>query len=108
LKAYGTRRRIEGVFEAGEQVVVIDDIITDGASKLEAIEPLEAAGLLVRDLVILIDRQQGGRERLRVKGYTLHAVLTVSECFDELERAGLVDQALLQTAREFVRATRFA
>ena len=59
-KGYGTRRRIEGAFEPGEQVVVIDDIITDGASKFEAIEPLEAAGLVVRDLVILIDREQGG------------------------------------------------
>ena len=107
-KAYGTKRRIEGVFRPGEHVVVIDDIITDGASKLEAIEPLEAAGLVVRDLVILIDREQGGRERLAAKGYTLHAILTISECFDALERAGLVDLALVRQAREFVTTTRFA
>ncbi len=107
-KAYGTKRRIEGVFEAGEHVVVIDDIITDGTSKLEAIEPIEAAGLIVRDLVILVDREQGGRERLASKGYTLHSVLTISECFDELERAALVDRAALQAAREYVTATRFA
>jgi uridine monophosphate synthetase len=107
-KAYGTKRRIEGAFATGERVVVIDDIVTDGTSKLEAIEPLEAAGLVVRDLVVLIDREQGGRERLRAKGYALHAVLTVSECFDELERAGLVARPLLDAARAFVRATRFA
>lgn len=107
-KAYGTRRRIEGTFAAGERVVVIDDIVTDGASKLEAIEPLEAAGLVVRDLVVLIDREQGGRERLAARGYALHAALTVSACFDELERAALVDGALLDAAREFVKATRFA
>jgi uridine monophosphate synthetase len=107
-KAYGTRRRIEGTFTAGEHVVVIDDIVTDGASKLEAIEPLEAAGLVVRDLVILVDREQGGRERLAARGYALHAVLSISRCFDELERAGLVDRATLDAARAFVRATRFA
>ena len=107
-KAYGTKRRIEGAFEAGEHVVVIDDIVTDGASKLEAIEPLEAAGLVVRDLVVLIDREQGGRERLLAKGYALQPVLTISACFDELERAALVDRAVLEAAREFVRATRFA
>lgn len=107
-KAYGTRRRIEGAFEAGEQVVVIDDIVTDGASKFEAIEPLEAAGLVVRDLVILIDREQGGAERLAAKGYALHSVLTISRCFDELERRGAVDPAVLAESREFVRATRFA
>ena len=93
-KRYGTRRRIEGSFQPGERVVVIDDIVTDGASKLEAIEPLEAAGLVVEDLVILIDREQGARERLLAKGYRLHAVLTISECFDALETAGLVEPAV--------------
>jgi len=107
-KDYGTKRRIEGAFNPGEHVVVIDDIITDGASKFEAIEPLESAGLVVRDLVILIDREQGGRERLAEKGYTLHAILTISQCFDELARVGLVEAAVIERAREFVRVTRFA
>ena len=107
-KAYGTRRRIEGAFHAGERVVVIDDIVTDGASKLEAIEPLEAAGLVVEDLVVLIDREQGGRERLAAKGYRLHAVLTISECFGAIEAAGLADPAVLERARAFVRTVRVA
>ena len=77
-KGYGTRKKIEGLYRPGERVVVIDDIITDGASKFEAIGPLEEAGLVVRDLVILIDREQGGRELLAARGYTLHAVLTIS------------------------------
>jgi len=107
-KAYGTRKRIEGAFHPGERVVVIDDIITDGASKLEAIEPLEAAGLVVEDLVVLIDREQGGRARLAAKGYRLHAVLGISACFDALEVAGLVDPGLLEPARAFVRTTQLA
>jgi uridine monophosphate synthetase len=107
-KAYGTRRRIEGAFESGERVVVVDDIVTDGASKLEAIEPLEAAGLVVEDLVVLIDREQGGRERLAAKGYRLHAVLTISACFDALESAGLVDPRVLERSRTFVRTARIA
>ena len=107
-KAYGTRRRIEGTFRPGERVVVIDDIITDGASKLEAIEPLEAASLVVEDLVVLIDREQGGRARLGAKGYRLHAVLAISACFDALETARLVDPALLERARAFVRTTQLA
>ena len=107
-KAYGTRRRIEGAFEPGERVVVIDDIVTDGTSKLEAIKPLEAAGLVVEDLVVLIDREQGGRERLAANGYRLHAVLTISACFDALEAARLVDPAVLSRARAFVRTTRVA
>jgi uridine monophosphate synthetase len=105
-KGYGTRRRIEGLFEPGERVVVIDDIVTDGASKFEAIQPLEEAGLVVEDLVILIDREQGGRELLAARGYTLHAILTISQCFDEWERVGLVDPASLRRSRDFLRTTR--
>jgi orotate phosphoribosyltransferase len=107
-KDHGIRRRIEGLFNPGERVVMIDDIITDGASKFEAIEPLEAAGLIVKDLVVLIDREQGGLELLAAKGYALHAVMTISRCFEELEAAGLADKALLQRSREFLKATRFA
>jgi len=106
-KGYGTRKRIEGLYRAGERVVVIDDIITDGASKFEAIGPLEEAGLAVRDLVILIDREQGGRELLAARGYTLHSILTISQVFDEAEAAGLADRALVGEAREFLRAARF-
>jgi uridine monophosphate synthetase len=105
-KGYGTRRRIEGLFEPGERVVLIDDIVTDGASKFEAIQPLEEAGLVVKDLVILIDREQGGRELLAARGYTLHAILTISQCFDEWERAGLVDAGVLRRSRDFLRSTR--
>ncbi|HEY7038955.1 MAG TPA: orotate phosphoribosyltransferase [Methylomirabilota bacterium] len=107
-KGYGTRKRIEGQFKPGERVVLIDDIITDGASKLEAIKPLEEAGLIVRDLVILIDREQGGRELLAARGYTLHSVLTISYCFEEGEVAGLVSADLVRRSQEFLKATRFA
>jgi uridine monophosphate synthetase len=107
-KAYGTRRLIEGDFQPGEHVVVIDDIVTDGTSKLEAIAPLEEAGLVVRDLVVLVDREQGGRERLAARGYTLHAVLTISAWLDDVGRDGLVAPEAVARARAFVQATRFA
>jgi uridine monophosphate synthetase len=107
-KSYGTKRRIEGIYNPGDRVVLIDDIITDGGSKFEAIAVLEEAGLVVHDLVILIDREQGGRELLASKGYTLHSILTISQCLDEWETAGLVDAVAIEQSREFVKATRFA
>lgn len=107
-KTHGTRQRVEGLFRPGERVVVIDDIVTDGGSKLEAIAPLEAAGLVVTDLVVLIDREQGGRERLAARGYALHAVLTISHCLDEVERSGSVEAAAIARSRQFVQSTRFA
>jgi uridine monophosphate synthetase len=107
-KTHGIQRPIEGQFVKGERVVVIDDIVTDGASKFEAIQPIEDAGLVVKDLVILIDREQGGAERLAARGYALHAILTISRCFDEWERTGLVEPRVLQRSREFLLATRLA
>jgi uridine monophosphate synthetase len=90
VKDHGTARQIEGEFQPGEQVVVLDDLITTGGSKLEAIAPLEAAGLKVQDVVVLIDREQGGREELAEAGYRLHAVLRLGEMLDTLVAAGRI------------------
>jgi uridine monophosphate synthetase len=90
VKAHGTARPIEGEFAAGERVVVLDDLITTGGSKLAAIEPLEAAGLVVEDVVVLIDREQGGGDELAEAGYHLHAVLGLRETLDTLTEAGRI------------------
>ena len=90
VKAHGTARQIEGEFRPGDRAVVLDDLITTGGSKLAAIEPLEAAGLEVQDVVVLIDREQGGREELEAAGYRLHAVLRLSEMLDVLVEAGRI------------------
>lgn len=88
LKEHGTRRAIEGKFQPGEKVAVLDDVITTGGSKLGAIETLEAAGLRVQDVVVLLDREQGGKEELAERGYRLHSVLTLSELLATLRRVG--------------------
>lgn len=92
-KSYGTRRLIEGAWAAGETAVVLDDLVTTGASKLEAIEPLREAGLRVQDIVVLIDREQGGREALEAAGYRLHAVLGMRQIIDSLARQGRISSA---------------
>jgi uridine monophosphate synthetase len=60
-KAYGTKAEIEGEYHPGETALVIDDLATTGGSKFEAIEKLTGAGLVVKDVVVLIDRQSGQR-----------------------------------------------
>jgi len=85
-KNYGTARQIEGEFLEGESVLLIDDLITKGHSKIEAITPLVAAGLIVNDILVLIDREQGGAEELAHLGCRLHAVLTLSALLDTLVR----------------------
>jgi len=101
-KEYGTRRQIEGEFHAGERVVLLDDLITTGGSKLEAMQPLLAEGLCVEDVVVLIDREQGGREDLAAHGLAVHAVLTLRELVDALEREEKLSGADAQRVRDYL------
>jgi uridine monophosphate synthetase len=93
IKRYGTSRPIEGRFEAGETVLVVDDLITRGDSKIEAIAPLEQAGLIVNDVLVLIDRQQGGAEMLAERGYKLYSIMTLHEMLDILARREAITPA---------------
>jgi uridine monophosphate synthetase len=106
-KDYGTKRVIEGAFAAGETVVLIDDVITDGASKFEAAEPLAQAGLVVKDFAIFLDREQGGADRLRDKGYTLHSALRISAVLGHLRDAGLLSPDQFARCLDFIAAVRF-
>ena len=90
VKSYGTGRTIEGVFKPGETVAIIDDLITTGLSKIEALGPLTDAGLDVQDIVVLIDREQGGAPELAAHGLRLHSVLTLTTMLDILLRRGRI------------------
>jgi uridine monophosphate synthetase len=90
VKEYGTGKGIEGDFERGERIVVLDDLITTGGSKLQAIAPLEEAGLVVEDVVVLVDREQGGGEELEAQGYRLHSFLRLREMLQVLAGRGRI------------------
>lgn len=76
VKGHGTLKRIEGPLRPGARVAIVDDVITTGGSVLLAIEAVEAAGCAVAKVVVLLDRQQGGAEEVRRKGYDFTAILT--------------------------------
>ncbi|MFN3490963.1 MAG: orotate phosphoribosyltransferase, partial [Anaerolineales bacterium] len=90
----------------GETVLIIDDLATTGGSKFEAIEKLTSAGLIVKDVVVLIDRQSGAKESLSQAGFNLHAVLTISELLDYWEEKGKVDKEKIEEARKFLQTSR--
>jgi len=79
VKEYGTKKLVEGEFKKGERIVMIDDMITTGGSKFETVKPLNDLGLNIKDIVVLVDREQGGKEQLEAKGYKLHSVFTISQ-----------------------------
>jgi len=105
VKTYGTKAEIEGEYHAGETVVVIDDLATTGGSKFEAIEKLTGVGLVVKDIVVLVDRQSGAKESLEQAGYTLHAVLTITQLLDHWEGNGKVSKEKIEETRTFLKGS---
>jgi uridine monophosphate synthetase len=91
-KDYGTRAAIEGEHHAGEQVVIIDDVATTGGAKIEALEKLRAAGLVVTDAVVLIDREAGAHDTLRERGVELHAVMRLRDLVAHWQARGAVTE----------------
>ncbi len=105
VKSYGTRAEIEGDYVSGERVVVIDDLATTGGSKFEAIEKLSSAGLEIRDIVVLVDRQSGAGEALAAAGYRLHSILTLTKMLEHWERKGRVPPEQISATRDFLAGT---
>lgn len=84
VKEHGMKKAIEGDVQAGERVLIIDDVITTGGSTLTAIEQARRFGLIVERVIALIDRQEGGREAIIEKGSVnrVDAILTRTEIMD--------------------------
>lgn len=101
-KGYGTRAEIEGEFQPGERVAVIDDLATTGASKFEVIEKLTAAGLQVQDIVVLVDRQSGASQALSQQGYRMHAIFTLTQMLYDWEASGKVSPEDIAAVRRFI------
>jgi orotate phosphoribosyltransferase len=92
-KSHGLAGTVDGAFAAGQTVLVIDDLVTNAESKLEAARVLEANGLHVHDIAVLIDREQGGPTQVAAAGYALHAATRVSQLLAYFHRTGGIDDA---------------
>lgn len=75
VKSHGTQKRLEGPLKPAAKVAIVDDVITTGGSVLRAIEAVEAEGCKVVKVVVVLDRQQGGSEEIKRRGYDLAALL---------------------------------
>ena len=102
VKDYGTRKTIEGYFEANQKCLIVEDLITSGSSIFETIEPLEHEGLKITDIVVLVDREQGGKKHIEDKGYNLYSVLTISQVLETLEAEDKLDSEMVNKVKEFI------
>lgn len=93
-KDHGTRRTVEGAgYRTGDQVIVVDDVATDGITKMTYVDILNEAGLQVRDVLVVIDREQGASKRLAEAMVRLHSLFTLSQAIEGLRmNANLADE----------------
>ncbi|MFW5994571.1 MAG: orotidine-5'-phosphate decarboxylase [Spirochaetia bacterium] len=102
LKAHGTGNRVEGEFRPGERALLLDDLITSGKSKLEAVEVLRAEELEVSDLVVLIERGTRGRNDLDDYGVRLHSFASIRDLVDLGVAEGMISEADQERVEDYL------
>ncbi len=95
-KAYGVTGRLAGAdVNQGDNVLFFDDVISEGLSKIEGVKPLQELGANVKHLLVVVNREQGGKENLENLGFAVHALAKISEVVEALSKSGSIskDQA---------------
>ena len=102
-KEYGTKRIVEGVWEDGQNCLIVEDIVTTGGSVLDTAELLRGLGMEVTDCVVLLDRQQGGVENLGRGGVQVHSVVQLGRVLELLVENNRITGEMAEKVRQFVR-----
>ena len=102
-KQYGTKRMVEGKFEQGQNCLIIEDVISSGASVLETTDELKKEGLEITDVIVFLDREQGGRINLENNGIRVHSVVNVTSLFEILFEGGRMDAEAKANLEQFVK-----
>ena len=109
LRAEGTGKRgIEGRYWKGARVLLIDDLITRGGSILDTAHFLEQYDLVVKDVIVLIDRGQGAAERLHRHGYNLISILKLDVMLNYYVNKGLISETIFRHCMDYIQANQFS
>lgn len=101
-KEYGTKKLIEGEFAPGERALMVDDVVTSGGAKLDAVTPFRDAGLVVEDVLVIVDRSDGAAAALAAHGLRLHSVIDVRSLLAHLRALGTVPVGDVDRALDFL------
>jgi len=101
-KEHGVRKKIEGILDRNDRVLIIDDLITTGESVIESAEVVRDQGGVVNELVVLLDREQGGRERLKTSRIEAHVLFKISDALTWLHHVGLVEDTIFDTVQKYI------
>ncbi|MDH5460113.1 MAG: hypothetical protein OEW71_03650, partial [Candidatus Bathyarchaeota archaeon] len=103
-KKYGVTGRIAGgKVVKGERILFFDDVVTDGMSKLEGIKPLEQLGVRIETVMVVVDREQGGRENIERLGYKFHALTTISELVKCLLQSSCISKEQADAVLDYIK-----
>ncbi|MCK4744716.1 hypothetical protein KAS41_01495 [Candidatus Parcubacteria bacterium] len=106
-KETGNKRRIvpamNFTYHAGEKALLVDDLITEADTKFEAIQALELVDQQVIGLIVLIDREQGGKEKIEQAGYPVYSAFTISQLFDYYLESGKIKQDKYQECINYLK-----
>jgi orotate phosphoribosyltransferase len=102
-KEHGVRKKIEGILDRNDRVLIIDDLITTGESVIESAEVVRDQGGVVNELVVLLDREQGGKERLRSSRIEPHVLFKISDAMEWLHTVGLIEDKVFDTVNRYIK-----
>jgi len=103
-KAYGVTGRIAGAdVNQGDNILFFDDVISEGLSKIEGIKPLQALGANVKHFLVVVNREQGGKENMEKLGFQVHALAKVSEIIDALLRAESISEEQAAAVLKYIK-----
>ena len=101
-KEYGTGKIIEGVYQANQRCLIVEDVITSGASVAETADALQSIGLIVQDAVVLVDRMQGGVQALQHRKIDVHPVFSLMQILRILRNAGRIETSVFECIQRFL------
>lgn len=103
-KAYGVTGRIAGADVAkGENILFFDDVVSEGLSKIEGVKPLKELGANVKHLLVVVNREQGGKENLEKIGFQIHALAKISEIVEVLYELGDISKIQAEAVKTYIK-----
>jgi len=102
-KNYGTKKLIEGIYQKGQNCLLVEDVITSGKSLIETIAEVEQEDLKVADIVVVLDREQGGKQLLESKGFRVHTLFNISEVCTILQEEGELSDEEVKRIQDFLK-----
>ncbi|XP_063824785.1 uridine 5'-monophosphate synthase-like [Ostrinia nubilalis] len=105
-KAYGTKKMIEGHYKAGQKCLIIEDVVTSGSSVLETVKDLRREGLVAQEAIIILDREQGGRENLAANDVSVKSLFTMTNLINILLKNKKIDNNMALKVLDYLRNTK--